>query len=387
MSRAGWAAAQLDLPTLIISDLHLGSAGHYDVLRNRGQARSELLKAIHPGSKLVIAGDLLELRHGSAAEISAHAADLLRDLGQQLGPTGHVLITAGNHDHRIFKGWLEDRQFNGRGLDLEQVIEPAEVSQLALQLADCLAPANVKFAYPGAYVLAPGVSSVAPNGIYVMHGHYSDVFLTLPTFERLISGVAAKIQSTSGSKPTTPLEFERLVQPGYAWSDAIAEHAVGDGASVTQRTSASVWEQIQNRRSVKGYALRAGIFAAVNGLKLVGIDGMTWRLTPESLRLAGINAMREAIEALTVPADFVIAGHTHRAGPQKADPLSEWQLSGGRKMLNSGCWVHGSEAVSGGEAKAPYWPGRAVQIVPGKEPEVVSLLEQLNDPWAGQERN
>jgi len=49
--------------TLVISDLHLGSRNGVDVLR-RPAAQRALVEALEGVDRLVILGDLLELRHG-----------------------------------------------------------------------------------------------------------------------------------------------------------------------------------------------------------------------------------------------------------------------------------------------------------------------------------
>ncbi len=58
--------------TLIISDLHLGSATGVDLLR-RPELRARLLEALADVDRLVLLGDLLELRHGPRHEALAAA--------------------------------------------------------------------------------------------------------------------------------------------------------------------------------------------------------------------------------------------------------------------------------------------------------------------------
>ena len=85
--------------TLIISDLHLGSASGADVLR-REDLRAPLLAALADVDRLVLLGDILELRHGPLRDAMAAARAFFEDLGRALA--GRELIsTAGNHDHAL----------------------------------------------------------------------------------------------------------------------------------------------------------------------------------------------------------------------------------------------------------------------------------------------
>ena len=53
--------------TLILSDLHLGSPSHSDLLR-RADVRSPLLEQAREADRVVLLGDVLELRHGPPRE-------------------------------------------------------------------------------------------------------------------------------------------------------------------------------------------------------------------------------------------------------------------------------------------------------------------------------
>ena len=94
--------------TLVISDLHFGKHDATDVLR-RPAARAPLLRALAGCDRLVLLGDLLELRHGPLREALHAAAEPLREIGSALGPDGEVVITVGNHDHYLVDGWSERR--------------------------------------------------------------------------------------------------------------------------------------------------------------------------------------------------------------------------------------------------------------------------------------
>src|ERR1700677_2331653 len=149
--------------TLIISDLHLGSASGSDVLR-RERLRAPLLAALADVDRLVLLGDVLELRHGPPRDAMAAARPFFEDLGRALGGR-ELVITAGNHDHALVEPWLVSRgeERVPPPLALEQLLEPAEVSPALERVAGWASPARVRVAYPGLWV--------RPD-VYATHGHY-----------------------------------------------------------------------------------------------------------------------------------------------------------------------------------------------------------------------
>ena len=72
--------------TLVISDLHLGARNDVDVLR-RPAAQQALLGALDGVDRLVVLGDLLELRHGPMHDALEAARPVLKAVGETLAPT------------------------------------------------------------------------------------------------------------------------------------------------------------------------------------------------------------------------------------------------------------------------------------------------------------
>ena len=93
--------------TLVLSDLHLGSASRADLLR-RPELRETLLRAVADADRVVLLGDVLELRHGPARSALAVAQPFFEDLGRTLAGRELVLV-AGNHDHALIDPWLAVR--------------------------------------------------------------------------------------------------------------------------------------------------------------------------------------------------------------------------------------------------------------------------------------
>ena len=80
--------------TIVVSDLHVGSARHSDLVR-RPELREPLLEAVRGADRLVILGDGVELRDRPKRDIAELAAPVFRDLGEALGPDGELVIVAG----------------------------------------------------------------------------------------------------------------------------------------------------------------------------------------------------------------------------------------------------------------------------------------------------
>src|ERR1700760_1621309 len=86
------------MKTAIVSDLHLGTTGGSDVLRDPG-IRAVLLKELRGADRLVLLGDVVELRErplGAALDLALPA---LAEIGAALGDA-EVVLVPGHHDAR-----------------------------------------------------------------------------------------------------------------------------------------------------------------------------------------------------------------------------------------------------------------------------------------------
>src|SRR5450759_2694228 len=149
--------------TLILSDLHLGSVSDTDLLR-RAELRAPLLEAIADVDRVVLLGDVLELRQGPLREAMAAARPFFEDLGRALAGR-ELIITAGNHDHALVEPWLAGRgaEVEPPPLGVEQLLEAAQVSSAFERIAGWASGARVRVAYPGLWV--------RPD-VYATDGHY-----------------------------------------------------------------------------------------------------------------------------------------------------------------------------------------------------------------------
>jgi len=202
--------------TLIVSDLHLGSVSGADVLR-RPELRATLFEAVADVDRVVLLGDVLELRHGPLREAMSAARPVFEELGRALAGR-ELILTAGNHDHALVEPWLSHRGEEDMPppLGLEQLLEPAAVSPALARIAAWAAPALVRVAYPGLWV--------RPD-VYACHGHYLDCHLTVPTLERLSVGAMSRLLGRPARTFSSVDDYESVGAPVFAWRDAVARDA------------------------------------------------------------------------------------------------------------------------------------------------------------------
>jgi metallophosphoesterase superfamily enzyme len=358
------------VPTLVISDLHLGAARGTDVLR-RAELREPLLEAVRGVDRLVILGDALELRDGPQRDARELAAPFFADVGRALGPDGELLLLAGNHDHGLVAGWIDGRLLSEPAgfLGLEQRMEPHEAGPLAAALAGHAAPARVQVAYPGVWLR---------EDVYAIHGHYSDVHTTVPTFERLAVGAMARWVAPLPPDAATADDYEAALAPLYTWIHVLTQRSrhtlVTAGAGASARAWVAMGGRGRRRRPVRTAMLGAGFRVAVAAINAVGLGPVEPDLSGAGLRRGYLHGMREVVRRLGVRAPHVIWGHSHRSGPWPADDLAEWTTHAGGRVHNAGSWVYQPHFLTGAPNGSPYWPGTAVLIPESGPPELVRLL-------------
>jgi predicted phosphodiesterase len=369
--------------TLIISDLHLGSSSRSDLLR-RPELRAALFEALSGVERLILLGDVLELRHGPLREAMSAARPFFGELGEAFG--GELVITAGNHDHALVEPWLAARgaERDPGPLRAEQLMEPAAVSPALARIAEWAAPARTSIAYPGLWV--------RPD-VYATHGHYLDCHLTVPTLERLSVGVMSRLLGKPASEFSGADDYEAMGAPVFAWRDVVARHT-HPGAALNGMATVSAWRALGGggegspgvaRRSPRGLAARlardlrrqalvGGFPMAVAALNKAGIGPLRANISGKELRRAGLAAMGEVAARLDLGDAHVVFGHTHRAGPFARDHQEEWRGPAGARLINSGSWTYASIFLDSDGPSNPYWPGSAVLVGEQGPPELLRLL-------------
>jgi hypothetical protein len=387
--------------TLIVSDLHLGSAARVDLLRAPA-LRAPLLEALREVDRLVLLGDLLELRHGPRREALAAARPFFEDLGRAFAGR-EVVAVAGNHDHALIEPWLERRGELPAPppLGVEQRLEAATASSMMAQLAEWAAPARFTVAHPGLWV--------RPD-VYATHGHYLDCHLTIPTLERLGMGAMSRILRRPASAFAGADDYEAVMTPVFAWIDAVARVAP-TGDTLNGGTTVRAWRALggdrdrprraatanghrpsgprerEDRNGLRGGARRltrtlrsralAGAFPlGVTALNRAGLGHFNADISADELRRAGLRAMGEVAARLKLGDAHVVFGHTHRAGPLPNDRSAEWRSPGGARLINTGCWTYDSYFLTSTPGESPYWPGGCVLVEDEGPPVLRRLLER-----------
>jgi hypothetical protein len=335
------------------------------VLRRAG-AREQLMAAATGSDRLVLLGDVIELRHGPLRDALAAARPVLEEIGSALGDGAEVLLVPGNHDHRLLRGWFARRaaQPAPAELGLSSEVDWREDEPLAL-IEGWLGPGRMRVSYPGVWLR---------DDVYATHGHYGDRNITVPILERLGAGVMARVVSQDGARRRAE-DYEAVLAPMYVWLDAVAEQGglgPGGGGSVQVRA----WRGLQTPgRRLHARAIGLGFSAFVFALNRAGIGPLRPDVSGRELRRAGLRAFGDVLAGLEVPARHVLFGHTHRAGPLPGDERTEWVAPSGVQLLNTGSWVYEPGFLGRDPGRSPYRPGFAAVLEDDTAPELVNLLD------------
>jgi predicted phosphodiesterase len=358
--------------TAIVSDLHLGLGSGADLLRREG-FRSRLVGELAGVDRLVLLGDVLELRDRPLPEVLEVAAPVIAAFGEALAGR-ELVIVPGNHDHHLIEPWLERRRLeHAPALELEQTGDPEGLAFEAL--CEHVGPANVRFAYPGLWVR---------DDVYALHGHYLDRHLTVPTIERLGVGAIERVLGMPVTGPD-PLaspddggtieidEYERVQTPVYALLYGLAQATVGERRG-SANPSARLWQMMGGGDSrsarLRGWILGSvAVPGAVGVANRLGLGPVRSDLSAGAIGRAGFDALADVIESLGIEAEHVIFGHTHRrGGPER---------KGQARLWNTGSWVHSPGLLGPSAAVSPYWPGTICIVGDTGEPELRHLLDEL----------
>ncbi len=366
--------------TLILSDLHLGSVSGSDLLR-REDLRAPLLEAVAEVDRVVLLGDVLELRHGPIREAMAAARPFFEDLGRALGD-GELILVAGNHDHALVEPWLALRGqvHEPPPLGVEQLLDAREVSPAFERIAGWVAPAKARVAYPGVW-LRPDV--------YAMHGHYLDCHLTVPTLERLSVGAMSRMLARPASEFDSVDDYEATSAPVFAWRDAVARDT-HTGATLNGVATVTAWNALRGGaardargrlrlgRWLRSRAIAGAFPLAVAALNRAGVGPLSANVSTGELRRAGLAAMGEVAARLSLGDAYVVFGHTHRTGPLDGDDVHEWRGRVGARLVNAGSWTYAPIFLTGAAGQSPYWPGGCVLVEDEGQPKVRRLLSGRN---------
>lgn len=344
--------------TAIVSDFHLGNTYGEDLLRD-AEIRRVLLEQLSGVDRLVLLGDVLELRELPLATVLENAKPFFEELGEAMAGRPVVLVP-GNHDHRLAEPLLEELALAEKPLGLEQRAEPA--GEPMARIAAWLGGAELQLAYPGVWLR---------DDVYATHGHYMDCHMSLPRLECIAAAATMRALRPLPERPE-PADYERVLRPVYGLTYGLAQ---GGGARRAARPSERAWRAASGRNGagrIRRAALRAAIPAGIWGINRLLHADFDASLSAESISHSGVAAATELSARLGLSGIHVITGHTHRAGPGEDDGL--WRLEGGR-LHNTGSWVFASAFHHPGTPPGPYWPGTVTWLEDSGPPQRSRLLQ------------
>jgi Calcineurin-like phosphoesterase len=335
------------------------------VLR-RSEPLERLLDAVRRADRLVLLGDLIELRHSRLHTALAAATPVLKALGEAVN---EIVIVPGNHDHHLLAAWFERRALepNPAPLSLNTAVAWQPDDFLG-RVVEALQPAAVTVKYPGIWLR---------DDVYATHGHYLDRHTTVPLIERIGAGVMARVLREPSEGPHTIDDYERTLQPIYAWIHALAQSGAHDIGDSRLDPSMRGWRVLTGSNGARTWRERAVVTAfppVVAAMNKAGIGPLKPDLSGPQLRRAALTAFTQVIERLGIKAAHVIFGHTHRAGPLPADDRAEWQTPNGLQIINCGSWVDQPDFLGPDPAASPYRAGFGVELAGDGPPELVNLL-------------
>jgi calcineurin-like phosphoesterase family protein len=351
--------------TAIVSDLHLGSGFGEDLLRVP-DIRRVLIERLAGADRLVLLGDVLELRELPLATVLESAKPFFEELGEAMAGRP-VILVPGNHDHRLAEPLLEQLALAGSQLGLEHRAGPAGVP--AGRLAAWLGDAELEVAYPGVWLR---------DDVYATHGHYMDCHMSLPRMECLAAAATMRTLRPLPDRPS-PIDYEQVLRPVYELTYGLAQGGTPQRAS---RPSERAWRSISGSDGTRvDRARRAAVRVAIP----VGIWGLNRLLRAEfeadfssrAISDSGIAAAIELSGHLGIEAAHVLTGHTHRGGPW--DGEDEWPLAGGGRLHNTGSWIFATAFHHPGTPPSAYWPGTLTWLEDSGPPRRERLLLERSD--------
>ncbi|MDE3131585.1 MAG: metallophosphoesterase family protein [Acidobacteriota bacterium] len=333
------------MQTLVVSDLHIG-AGHGRMRLDDPGAVAALAERIAGVDRLVLLGDVVELRERPIQDALAAAARVLPQLVAGLGAGRELVLVPGNHDHQL-------------------QVAPEALSALVGLLS--AGGAAVRHEYPGVWLR---------DDVYAQHGHYLDRHTTTPAFERLAAGAMARFIKLPLSAMSSPEDYERVLAPVYAWMYSISQNGDGEVDAAEGGGSTRLLKRMRQARTLERFALETGVRALVAAVSRTGLGPLTGDVSDAQLRRASLVAFGEVLSVLGLEPRYALFGHTHRAGPLAHDRPEEWTTAAGTQLINTGCWVNEHFSIEHA-FENPYRPGFAVELAddPAVPPRLVNLLD------------
>lgn len=349
--------------TALVSDLHLGAVSGRDVLR-LPEPQERLVASLQDADRVVVLGDLLELRERPVPRVLETASPALEALGAACRGK-ELIVVPGNHDHHLAGAFLDRLRLEDRDLGLEQRTEASAQPGLLGRLAELLAGAELSLAYPGLWLR---------DDVYATHGHQVDVHMTVPRPEAIMASAMRRL--TLRRAPSSPADYEAILDPLYSLFHGIAQASSQTALERTGGASRQTWRLLE-AGGLGGFAVgRVGVPAGVLALNAAGFGPFRSEITGAELRDSGLRAMSRAMEVLGVRAQHVLFGHTHRPWPLPGRD-GEWRTPSGALLHNTGSWYHEGSLIAASGASSPYWPGTVTWLEDDGPPRLENVLSDV----------
>ena len=371
--------------TAVVSDLHLGGLSGADVARS-GRPLDALAESVSDADRLILLGDIVELRERPLAQALEVARPVLERLGRAMAGRP-VVIVPGNHDHALAEPWLARLRLAGDRLPAEAEWPVAPDDGAVGRISEWMPDVELTVAYPGLRLR---------DDVYATHGHYLDLHLTIPRLESIAASAMGRITKL-GHDARSAADYETILAPLYAFYAGLAQGASAAALARGSSFSRTVWQWASDGRGAENPAPpsepsaavaardrasavatrfllgRVTIPGAVAALNVLGLGPFRATLTGEELRRSGLDAMAHVAELLAPDTPHVIFGHTHRPGPLARDELTEWTTASGTRLWNCGSWLHEGAFVRTGQ-DSPYLPGTVLTVDDDGPPSVRNVL-------------
>jgi Calcineurin-like phosphoesterase len=351
--------------TALLSDLHLGAVAGFDLAR-RPDAVERLIDALAPADRVVLLGDVLEMRERTLADLLDTTRFFFERLAE-VAPGKRITVVPGNHDHDLAEPWLARERLDGRPLAAENEwpVEAAECDGPAGRIASWLPGAELTVAYPGLW-LRPDV--------YATHGHYLDLHLTVPRLESIAASAMARVTGR-GTDSRSAADYEAVLAPLYGFYGGLAQAASSTVLERGGAMSRTVWSRATGDGAVARILVgRITIPGAVVALNRLGFGPFKTELSGDELRRAGLLAMGRVAEALAPRAEHLLFAHTHRPGPVPGDEEGEWTTLSGTRLWNTGSWLLERAFLGERAERSPYWPGTIAWVDDAGPPRIENAL-------------
>ena len=228
--------------TAVVSDLHLGALGGADVARE-GKERDALLEAIKDADRVVLLGDVIEMRERPLADALEVARPCSTSSGARWPAAGGARA---GQPRPCIRGALARAPAAGRAGPADRdgvagggrMTAPRAGSQAGCRTCSSASP------IPGLHLR---------DDVYATHGHYLDLHLTIPRLESIAASAMARVTGR-GKASRSASDYEAIMGPLYAFYASLAQGASPASLSRGGSLSRDVWRRAKRQRP----AQRAG---------------------------------------------------------------------------------------------------------------------------------